>query len=252
MNYIIKIYFQKGDFMKKTILFFVIISILCSLTGCNTFKDTPETDAAFAAYEDAVLQTIAHKKGAITVATETKSTVGEETNTLGVIEYNFTTDEENRVSFERNDYANSELVASYYGDGKAAFQMDFSSGEWLDVTEDSANMLEHDKNYFNTLSLFRIDNQFRYSKHFLESVVLEEAAGEKVIKFTLKNSAVTDMLDFTDKKGVHREMASQTREYYVNQEGDIQRIVINTMQEVLYEGKQGTLSSVLTITTDYE
>ncbi len=237
--------------MKKISCLLLTAALLLGLCSCDGFEDTPETDAAFAAYEAAVMQSIAHKKGAITVVTENKDTI-EETETLGVIEYSFTADERDRVSFERNDYTNNELVASYYGDGTSAYQMDFTSGEWVDVTEDSKIMLDHKTNYMNSLSLFRIDNQFRYSKHFYESVTMEEAEGEKVITFTLKNKAVTDMLEFSDEKGIRREMANQYRAYHVNKAGDIYKIVINTLQNVVYQGTEGTLSNVITVNLNYQ
>ena len=238
--------------MKRIVCLLIISMSLFSFTGCSTFEDTPETDAAFAAYEAAVLQSVGHKKGAITVLTENCDTVIENKETVGVIEYSFTTDEDDRVTFERNDYTNGEPVAAYKADGKKAYQMDLQSGEWQDVTESSRALLNHRTNYMNTLSLFRIDNNFKYSKHFLESVTMEEAAGEKVIVFTLKGDKVTDMLEFSDQRKMQREMASQTRSYYVNAKGDVQKIVIDTLQNVTYQGKGGILSSKITVTTQYE
>ena len=238
--------------MKRIICLSMVFLILLSFAGCNTFEDTPESDAAFAAYEAAVLQSIEHKKGSITVQTENKDTAIENKETIGVIEYSFFTDEEEHVSFERNDYTNGEPVAAYKADGKKVYQMDMQSGEWQDVTEESLPLLNHRTNYMNTLSLFRIDNNFKYSKHFLESVTMEEAAGEKVIVFTLKNDKVTDMLEFSDQRKIKREMSSQTRSYYINEKGDIQKIVIDTLQNVKYQGKSGKLSSKITVTTQYE
>ena len=238
--------------MKRFVCISMILLILLSFAGCNTFEDTPETDAAFAAYEAAILQSIGHKKGSVTVLTENKDTAIENKETVGVIEYSFTTDEEDRVTFERNDYTNGEPVAAYKADGEKAYQMDMASGEWKDVTESSSTLLNHQTNYMNTLSLFRIDNNFRYSKHFLESVTMEEAAGEKIIVFTLKNDKVTDMLEFSDQRKIKREMSSQTRSYYIDEKGDIQKIVIDTLQNVTYKGKSGTLSSKITVTTQYE
>lgn len=238
--------------MKRIICLSIIFLILISFSGCNTFEDTPETDAAFAAYESAILQSMDHKKGSITVLTENEDTAVENKETVGVIEYSFSVDEEDRVTFERNDYTNGEPVAAYKADGEKAYQMDLASGEWQDVSESSIALLNRRTNYMNTLSLFRIDNNFKYSKHFLESVTMEEAAGEKVVVFTLKNDKVTDMLEFSDQRKIKREMSSQTRSYYINEKGDIQKIVIDTLQNVTYKGKSGTLSSKITVTTQYE
>lgn len=238
--------------MKKIISVIAIALLLPGLTGCSTFKDTPETDAAFAAYEAAVSQTVGHKSGIITVVTENKDTAIENKETLGVIDYEFTTDAEGKVTFTRNDYTDGLPVAAYKGDGKAAYQMNMETEEWVDVTEESAAMLTHDTNYMNTLSLFRIDNGFRYSKQFFESVTMQETAGEKVITFTFKNDAVTGMLEYSDVRGIKREQASQTRTYYVNEAGDISKIVIDTVQNIKYEGKTGILSTKITVTTKYE
>lgn len=238
--------------MKKIFSIAMICLLLVGLCGCNTFEDTPETDAAFAAYEAAVTQTVAHKSGIITVVTENKDTAVENKETLGVIDYEFTTDEEGKVTFTRNDYTDALPVACYKGDGKAAWQMNMETEEWVDVTEESAAMLTHDTNYMNTLSLFRIDNGFRYSKQFFESVTMQEIAGEKVITFTFKNDSVTGMLEYSDVRGIKREQASQTRSYYVNEAGDISKIVIDTVQNIKYEGKAGILATKITVTTKYE
>ena len=237
--------------MKKWFGLLLTAALLLGLCSCNTFEDTPETDAAFAAYEAAVKQSIAHKNASMTVETKNKDTI-EKTETLGVIDYDFTTDEAGLVTFERKDYTDGALVASYYGDGTKAYQMDLETEKWVDVTEDSKSMLKHDTNYMNNLSLFRIDNDFRYSKHFYESLTMTEEGGKKVITFTLKSSAVTKMFEYSDEREIRRNMASQTRSYYVNEAGDLEKIVIDTLQDVLYKGTEGTLSNVITVTMDYE
>lgn len=238
--------------MKRFLSLLLILAALFSLSGCDSFEDTPETDAAFAAYEAAVKQSIAHKKGAITVMTENKDTVVENVDSIGVIEYSYATDEAGKVSFERNDFTNGEEVAAYYSDGKAAFQMDMATGKWVDVTEVSGAMLEHDKNIFNNLSLFRIDHNFRYSKRFYESVSMEEAQGEKIITVVIKNSELDAMFDLSDEKEIRREMCSQVRKFYVNEEGDFYKIAIETLQNVTYKGKSGTLSNKIDVTLNYE
>lgn len=237
--------------MKRLFCGLMTVVLLLGLCSCNTFQDTPETQAAFDAYEAAVKQSIAHKKGSITVETKNKDTI-ENTESLGVIDYDFTTDEKGKVSFERRDYTDGALVASYYGDGAKAYQMDMETEQWLDVTKDSKEMLDHDTNYMNTLSLFRIDNQFRYSKHFYESLTMTEEAGKKTIVFTLKSKAVTKMFEFSDEREIRRNMAGQTRTYYVSDSGDLEKIVIDTLQDVVYKGKEGQLANTITVTMDYE
>ncbi len=238
--------------MKKLSALSIIFMLLIGLCGCNQFQDTPETDAAFAAYEAAVRQTIAQKAGEITVVTKNQDTVVEKTESLGVIEYSFRVDDQNRVSFERNDFTNDEMVASYYGDGKAAYQMDFSTDQWIDVTNVSGDMLDHEKNIFSTLSLFRIDHNFRYSKRFYKSVAMEEAEGEKIITVVIKNSELDQMFSMTDEKGIRREMASQTRKYYIDDQGIISKIMIDTAQKITYKGNSGILTNLITVTLDYE
>ncbi len=238
--------------MKKIVAALLFAALLLGLCSCSTFKDTPETDAAFAAYEAAIRQSIAHRSGSITVVTETEDQVVNQTNSLGVIEYSFTVNEENQVSFERNDYTNGDLVASYYGDGAAAYQLNFETGEWTDVTESSKEMLNPDTNYMNTLSLFRIDHEFRYSKRFLESVAMTDTVeGGKQVAFTLKPSAVSDILAASDEKGIRRTMANQSRTYSISATGDVTEIVINTLQNVTYQGNSGMLSTVITVHLDY-
>ncbi len=238
--------------MKKIGMICLIALLLVSFCGCDSFEDTPETDAAFAAYEAAVKQTVAHKKGAIKVTTVNEDSLDEKNNSQGTIEYTFSTDAEEKVTFERNDITNGELVASYKADGKAAYQLDLPSGEWLDVTEESKAMLQHSSNYMNTLSLFRIDHNFRYSKHFYESVAMEETEQGKVVIFTLKSKAVSDMFAHSDERQIRREQASQVRSFYINDEGDLEKIVIDSLQNVEYKGTAGQLKNCITVEMDYE
>lgn len=218
---------------------------------CSCFRDTPETKAAFAAYEAAVKQSIAHKKGSIIVETKNIDTVLN-TESLVVTDYDFVTDENDKVSFERNDYNDGALAASYYADGKKAYQMNLETDQWVDVTEDSKEMLNHHTNYMNTLSLYRIDNNFSYSKHFYKSLTMKEEGEQKVITFVLKSSAISQMFEMSDKRGLKRTMSAQSRSYYVGKSGDLEKIVINMEQDVVYKGQKGTLTNVITVTMDYE
>lgn len=237
--------------MKRIVFFIWIIAVCFGLTACSGFEDTPETDAAFAAYEAAVKQSVLHKKGQISVYTENEDTVVENTKTAGVIEYAFEVDENDAVSFERNDFTDGKPVAAYYADGKAVYEMEMETGEWKDITESSAELLVRSSNYFNMLALFRIDHNFRYSKRFYESVSMEEADGGKTIRFVLKSNAISNMFTLSDERGIRREMASQTRTFTVNEKGDLEKIVIDSRQNVLYQGSSGTLANVITVTLDY-
>ncbi|MBQ4052551.1 MAG: hypothetical protein IJD09_02775 [Clostridia bacterium] len=238
--------------MRKIIAVLILIVCLLSLGGCNTFEDTPETDAAFAAYEAALRQTLDTTAGAVSVKSINTDTLHDK-ESVGIIEYSFTTNADRRVTFERNDYTNGELVASYYGDGNKAYQMDLITDEWIDVTEDSVGMLVHDTNYFNTLSLFRIDNNFNYSKRYYQSVVMTDGEdGGKVITFTLKSDVISDMFSYTDDKSMKREMTNQTRSYYVNEKGDLYQIVISSSQNVSIDDKKGILSGVITVLVDFK
>jgi hypothetical protein len=103
----------------------------------------------------------------------------------------------------------------------------------------------------NDLSLFRIDNSFKYNKRFFETIDVKEAAGEKVITVVLKGSEVTEMMSFTDEREIKREMAGQTRKYYVNEAGDFYKIVVESVQNIEYQGKSGVLSSTMTVDITY-
>ncbi len=239
--------------MKKILVFLTLTLLTSSLCGCNlfvNFEDTPETDAAFAAYEAAIKQSIAHDSGEILITTKnTDSIEGTETN--GTIDYTYSIDEEGRVSFERVDYTNGEKVASYYGDGQSAYELDMETGKWLDATEALKPFLDRDQNTMNTLALFRIDSNFKYNKRFYESIKRTESDGDQVITVELKSSEITDMMSYSDEREIQREMASQTRSYYVNQSGDIYKIVVDSVQNVLYKGDPGVLSSVMTVDIKY-
>ncbi len=238
--------------MKRVLSIWMICLMMLGLCGCDRFEDTPETDAAFAAYEAAIQQILACRSGAVSVQTVNKDTL-ENTESTGVIEYSFSTDENNRVSFERKDYTNGELMASYYGDGTAAYQMDLTTDEWADVTESSKEMLDHKKNYMNTLSLFRIDSDFRYSKQYYESVVMKDGeSGGKVITFTLKSSVISDMFSYTDDREMKREMTHQYRSYFIDDQGSLYKIEIDTSQNVSINEKSGVLSNFITVLVDFK
>lgn len=238
--------------MKRIIAFLLLAVMMLGLCSCSTFEDTPETDAAFAAYEAALKQTVSRNSGSVSVETVNKDTLAA-TESVGIIEYSFVTNEERRVSFERNDYTNGELVASYYGDGSKAYQMDLTTDQWVDVTADSAAMLVHETNYMNTLSLFRVDNNFRYSKRYLESLKMEDTEdGGKVVIFTLKSSALNEMFAYLDARKLKREMTHQTRSYYIDPQGDLFKIVIDSSQNVSLDGKEGVLSNVINVLVDFQ
>ncbi len=240
--------------MKKLFSALIAVMMLVSMSGCNLldddFEDTPETDAAFEAYEAAIRKSVAHQSGQIKVTTENTDTI-EATETLGTIDYSYSTDDEGRVSFERIDHTDGKLVASYYGDGKAAFQKNLETGEWVDMTEGLASFLNAEENTMNSLALFRIDNDFSYSKRFYESIELKESDGEQVITVVLKNSEITEMMSYSDEREIQREMSSQIRSYYVNKEGSVYKIVIDSVQNVVYQGEKGVLSSLMTVDITY-
>ena len=238
--------------MKKLLSVFMIVLMTVGLCSCDRFEDTPETDAAFAAYEAAIQKILACKSGTVSVQTVNKDTL-ENTESTGVIEYSFSTDESDKVNFERNDYTNGELVASYYGDGVSAYQLDLSTDQWVDVTESSEDMLNHKKNYMNTLSLFRIDSDFRYSKRYYESVVMEDGNdGGKIITVTLKSSVISDMFSYTDDRDLKREMTHQHRSYYLDAQGELYKIEIDSSQNVSINGTSGVLSNLITVLVDFE
>lgn len=240
--------------MKRIAILLISVVLLLNASACSLFDDgfddTPETEAAFAAYEAAVKQSIAHKSGTIHISTENKDSL-EKTETLGVIEYTYSVDSEGRVTFDRVDYTDGKKVAAYKGDGKKANQWDPETDTWQDATEPLAGFLDQETNTMNDLSLFRIDNSFEYNKRFFETVEVKEAAGEKVITVVLKGSEVTEMMSYTDEREIKREMAGQTRTYYVNAAGDFYKIVVESIQNIEYQGKDGVLSSVMTVDITY-
>ena len=230
----------------------MLAACLVGLCSCSSFEDTPETDAAFAVYEDAILKTVSQKSGTVSVQTVNKDTLNQ-TESVGIIEYEFVTNEKDRVTFERNDYTNGQAVASYYGDGEKAYQKDMTTEEWVDVTAESAQMLVHQTNYLNILSLFRVDNNFRYSKKFFESLVMEEGEeGGKIVTFTLKSSVLNEMFAQFDDRKLKREQTHQTRSYYVDGQGELYKIVIDSSQNVSLDGKEGVLSNVITVLVDFQ
>ena len=240
--------------MRKLLTLIMAMLFIVSLSSCSLlddgFEDTPETDAAFAAYEAAIKASIAHDRGTIKIKTENVDTI-EKTETVGTIDYSYTTDADGRVSFERTDHTDGKLVASYYGDGEKAFQMDMDTNEWVDMTEGLSSFLDAETNTMNNLALFRIDNEFEYSKRFYESIELEKAEGEQVITVVMKNSEITEMMSYTDEREIQREMASQTRTYYIDGNGSVYKIVVDSVQNLTYKGEEGILSSLMTVDIAY-
>lgn len=233
--------------MKSKILTLIIIVVLMlSLSSCNSFKITDEMQTSVDKYISAVSSFSENLSGSLKVTTVIEDNAIEYKTTESVIEYEYTVNDE-KVSFLRKDYLNGKENASYKSDGEKVMSFDYELEDWVDKTEENTAFLSVKNNPFITLSLFRIDNDYKVKANYLSNIT-ERADGEySVVEFTLKDSTVSTVLGYNKVDGIVRNSAGHTRSYYINSNGELEKIVIVALQEVFNNGKEGSYKSTITV-----
>lgn len=242
MIYLLK---MEVDMKNKTILLFIICCLfLCA--SCSSFKFSPETEVYRDEYLTAVEKATKYDHGEIKVTTVSVDDVIEFKTTESIINYNYTVKNGN-VSFVREDYVNGTLNSKIESDGESVKQFDLTSEEWIEKTEENALFLSADKNPFTTLSLFRVDNNKKIKTSYLSEINKKKDGESTIIEFVLNDKAVSTVLGYTKADGIVRNSAGHTRSYYISSDGDITKIVIESYQDVLNNGKEGKYTSIMTV-----
>ena len=233
--------------MKKRIFSLILaIILLFIMTSCNNFKITDEMQITVDKYISAVSSFAKNTSGKMSVTTVIEDKAIEFKTTESVIEYEYTITED-KVSFVRKDFLNGEEIANYKTDSEKVLAYDYSLKDWVDKTEENASFLSAANNPFVTLSLFRVDNNYKVKANYL-SDISEKTDGEyTVIQFKLKDSTVSTVLGYNKADGIVRNSAGHTREYYIDSEGDLERIIIIALQDVANNGKEGSYKSTITV-----
>jgi len=233
--------------MKSKLLLFLLIAIcLISMSSCSGLKITPEIQATIDKYISAVSSFAENESGTVKITTVQEDKAIEFKTTESVIDYNYTVADQ-KVSFERKDYLDGKENASYKCDGNSVLMYDYSAEDWVDKTKENSVFLSSKNNPITTLSLFRVDSKYKVkAKNFTE--ITESTEGDyTVIKFSLDDSTVSTVLSYNKADGIVRTSAGHTRSYYLDSDGNIKKIVIEALQNVVNNGNEGSYKSAITV-----
>lgn len=105
-------------------------------------------------------------------------------------------------------------------------------------------------NPLTTLSLFRVDSKYKVRTDYMTDIKYNSVPDENgytSVEFTLKDSTVSDILDYNKARGIVRRSAGHTRTYYIDSSGYIAKIVVLTNQVVFNNGKEGSYNTEMTV-----
>lgn len=227
----------------------VVISVLCLLlcSSCSGLELTPEMEECIEIYTAAVDKAEQAASGKITVTSVAEDNAIEFKTTESVIVFSYTVSD-GKVSFERVDTVDGAESAKYSCDGTTVNS--YEDGAWVDKTEENTAFLSADTNPLTTLSLFRVDNDKKIRTDYLSDIQRRTEDGFTVIDFILKDSSVSTVLGYTKADGIVRQSAGHTRSYYIDSEGELCKIVINAVQQVLNNGEAGEYKTSMTVTIE--
>ncbi len=230
----------------KIFTFLICIIILFNLSSCNSFKITDEMQKSVDKYISAVTSFSQKPSGNLNVTTVVEDNAIEYKTTKSQIEYEYTVNEQ-KVLFTRKDYLNGEENASFKSDGEKVLSFDYELQDWVDKTDENKSFLSVKNNPFVTLSLFRIDNNYKVKANYLSDIVERNEGEYIIIEFTLKDSTVSTVLGYNKADGIVRNSAGHTRSYFINSKGELEKIVIVALQDVVNNGKEGSYKSTITV-----
>lgn len=232
--------------MKRLLALLFIFLIILSLCSCSGLEVTPEIEEYIILYKTAVENTVTNKSASVKVKSVTKDNAIEFTTNTSVIEFVFKI-ENDKVLFDRNDYLNDELSATYTCDGNTVLVKNSGDTKFSDVTEQNEVFLYADKNPFVTLSLFRVDNEGKINNSVLKDVKKYTEGEYTVVEFALSDKAVSTILGYTKADGVVRESAGNTRKYYIDSNSKICKIQIDSNQKIISNGVEGEYITSMTV-----
>lgn len=206
--------------------------------SCSDLKITEDMQKAIDVYTQAVAQSETRSEGKVVFNSVTDDKALEFKRTQTTVNFEYTV-KDGKVSFTRTDLLDGTESAKYQSNGSTVEKFDYSNSTWIDATEENKDLLTASSNPFITLSLFRVDNKLRLRTDYLKDITMTDENDVKVVTFTLKDSTVSDVLAFYKADGIVRESAGHTRKYYINSKGYIEKIIINTTQQIITNGTAG-------------
>lgn len=232
--------------MRKIICFILCLGLLLSFTSCSSLKVTEEIQTAIDLYTEAVKKSENRQSGNINVVSVAEDSAIEFKTTESVINCDFTVSN-GKVIYERTDTLNGVESAKYTCDGETVKSFNYDTEVWEDKTEQNANFIDASTNPLVTLYLFRVDSNYKIRTDYMTDIKSYEEDGLTAVEFTLKDSTVSDVLQYYKADGIVRQSAGHTRTYYINGEGYIEKIVVSTVQLLYSNGKEGSYKTEMTV-----
>ena len=235
--------------LKKVLSVMMMCAAIVSLSSCSDLKVKEQMQEGIDAYIAAVAKSEKRESGSVKVVSLSKDNAIEFKNTESVIECDFTVTD-GKVSYTRSDYLNGEKAAEYKCDGNIVLHRNNDGEAWTDRTEENSSFLSAQTNPLTTLSLFRVDSKYKVRTDYMTDIKYNSVPDENgytSVEFTLKDSTVSDILDYNKARGIVRRSAGHTRTYYIDSSGYIAKIVVLTNQVVFNNGKEGSYNTEMTV-----
>lgn len=235
--------------MKKVYRLFALIFclvVILSMSSCNSLKITEEMQAAIDMYISAVEKSMKRTEGEMTVTSKLDDSAVEFKTTESVIEYSFNVENE-KVIYERVDKLNGQENAKYKCDGTKVEAYNFETQTWEDKTEANEAFLKVDTNPLVSLSLFRVDSNLKVRTDYMTDIKSYSEDDFTVVEFTLDDSTVSDILQYSKADGIVRKSAGHTRSYYIDENGYISKIIVSTVQLFYSNGEEGVYTTEMTV-----
>lgn len=230
----------------KRVFVIYLAAVMLFLTSCSGIKITPEIQQSIDVYTNAVDKTITKNSGSVKVTSVNTDNAIDFNTTSSLIEFEYVI-EDSKVLFNRNDYINDKLTAIYICNGDTISVKNDAEGDFKDVTEQNKAFLNANKNPFITLSLFRVDSNGKINNTTLQDVLTYSQDGFTVVEFVLSDKAVSTVLGFSKADGVVRESNGHSRKYYINNNGVIEKIIIEANQKIISNGQTGDYKTSITV-----
>lgn len=232
--------------MRRFFCFIMCFVILLGISSCSSLKVTEEIQTAIDLYTEAVKKSETRQSGNINVISIAEDSAIEFKTTESVIDCDYKVDN-GKVIYERTDTLNGEESAKYTCDGVNVKAYNYDTEVWEDKTEQNADFIDASTNPLVTLSLFRVDSNYKIRTDYMTDIKSYETDGLTAVEFTLKDSTVSDVLQYYKADGIVRQSAGHTRTYFINDDGYIEKIIVSTVQLLYSNGKEGSYKTEMTV-----
>ena len=230
----------------KVMVFVVSLVCLLACSSCSGLKLTPEMEESIDMYTDAVSSAEKAKGGRISVVSVIDDDAIEFKTTETTIDFEYSV-EGDKVIFERFDTLNGEKTAKYKCDGNKIEVYDFDKEKWSDTTDQNKEYLDVKKNPLTSLTLFRVDSNKKVDTNLLTDIKRFTEDEYTVIEFTLKDESVSSVMSYTKADGIVRESAGHTRSYYLDEKGELVKINIEAVQDIITNGTSNKYTTKMTV-----